>query len=423
MRHKLFLALCLVLVLTLTSSVAAASPSHTGGASEAARPLVSHSVHLAGVAPVDHYVRIYMQGPNDSGPVYRGAPAMNSDWSWSWDGTLEGNGEWMVNIDAKSAAGVWLYRLDQFTLTTSATSNVATLSYQEGANGYTGTTDCYISDWEDGDEQCAFGSLEPTMLRLRKVDRKLTLLRFNLEALPAGAQIQHAFVALYAHINTNPSGPTLFAYQMLVPWSEAEATWLSPQPGYAWAEGGALGADTDHRAEYLDKLCRPVDDPINDTCGVIIPGWHQLDVTRRRPGLGQRGAQLWCVTAQLGPLLGQFGRVQLFLIRVPHRCAATATDHLLHRRAGHAHSHADRNADPHRHANDDAHQYADQHAHAHQHAHTDLHHNTNRHPNRYAHSHNDGHRDEYAHAVCHFDPVDHADAVDYADAVHHPDSV
>jgi len=288
-RQALILIMCALVIIGIPSSVMAAYPPEPAGVfpnetvpgllTPGNAPLREHPVHLTGVAPVDYYVRIYMQGPNDRDLVYRGAPSMNHDFSWSFDTTLVGEGIWKVNVDAKSATGVWLGHLDQFTLTTSATSEIVTIGMQEGADDYTGTTDCYISDWEDGDENKAFGTLDSRTLRLRKVDRKSILIRFDTTAIPQGVQVQHAFLAIYAFFNTNPSGPLIYAYQLLRPWDEATATWFSPRPGETWVEPGAMGPGTDRVEAYLDKICRPVDDPVNDTCGVIIPGWHQFDIT------------------------------------------------------------------------------------------------------------------------------------------------
>jgi len=271
-RFVIAIAVLLSLIISMGSLHATAPVNLSVG------PQKAHPVHLCGIAPVDYFVRVYMQGPNDAGFVFRGAPSMRQDFSWCMDTTLEGEGTWNVRIGAVSPTGEWLGYLDQFTLTTSATSSIATVQLQQGTDGYEGTTDCYMSDWEEGDTTKAFGALEPSTLRLRKVDRKSALLRFELEGIPANAHIQYAFLGIYAFFNSNPSGPTYFAYQMSRHWEEEQATWLSPRTGETWAEPGATGEGTDRQTDYLDKVCRPVTDP-GDSCGVIIPGWHQFDVT------------------------------------------------------------------------------------------------------------------------------------------------
>jgi hypothetical protein len=255
---------------TLTTTSAPANPS--------AELQKGHPVHLCGLVPEGYRVKVLMQGPGDDGYIYHATPSINPDSSWCLDTTLAREGNWNVRISAYSETGEWVGYLDQFTLTASATSSIATVQLQQGTDGYEGTTDCYISDWAEGDTTKNFGVLEPSTLRLRKVDRKSALLRFELDGVPSNVHIQHAFLGIYAFFNSNPSGPTYFAYQMLRPWSEDQATWRSPRAGETWAEPGAMGEGIDRKADYLDKVCRPVTSP-EDTCGVIIPGWHQFDIT------------------------------------------------------------------------------------------------------------------------------------------------
>ncbi|NLF14378.1 MAG: DNRLRE domain-containing protein [Anaerolineaceae bacterium] len=287
MRIMRLVWICLMVLIALSGSVLAATPrsGSAHGSVDAARvpagraiPGGAHSVHLAGVAPMDYFVRVYVQQPGQEQTTFYGAPSMGRTFDWSLDVVLQGEGDWGIRVGAKDAAGAWLYFLDSFTLTTSATTEIKTLVLQQGADGYAGTTDCYISDWVVGDTDNAYGVLDPGVLRLRKVDRKEVLLRFELEGLPANAHIHHAFVAMYAFLNTNPSGPTYFAYQLLRPWAEDQATWNSPRAGETWAEPGAMNVTYDRKAEHTDKLCRPPAEP-GDTCGEIIPGWHQLDIT------------------------------------------------------------------------------------------------------------------------------------------------
>jgi hypothetical protein len=244
------------------SLLATAVPAPNGGL------LRVHPVHLSGVAPADTYARIYVQGPRDADFVFRGAPSMNYDFSWSFDTTLVGEGSWRIGVGLKSASGAWLGYIDRFTLVTTATSEIVTVGMQEGTNGYSGTTDCYISDWEDGDETTAFGAFEPRALRLRKVDRKSILIRFDTPDVPANVDVQHAFVALYAFFNTNPSAPTIQTYQLLRSWEEDAATWLSPLPGQQWGEGGAQQGGVDRASS-----------PMFSHQGDIVPGWTLFDVT------------------------------------------------------------------------------------------------------------------------------------------------
>jgi len=270
MRHLRFIMLTLLVLLCVNGALLAQAPTAdlTQSGVSVSPSASLHPVRFSGMAPRDTYVRLYIQGPTDTNVVFRGAPAMNYDFSWSWDDVLVGDGVWKINVDIKSATGVWLGHLEQFTLTTTPGTQIATLDLQQGVGGYNGTTDCYISDWMDGDEYKAFGTLEPGTLRLRKVDRKAILIKFALGRLPANSGVQHASMGLYAFFNTNPSGPTIMTYRLKRAWNESTATWLSPRAGQLWAEPEAMGAGIDRQAN-----------PFFTHKGDIVPGWTIFDVS------------------------------------------------------------------------------------------------------------------------------------------------
>jgi|GEM_PF-2630555 len=117
-----------------------------------------------------------------------------------------------------------------------------TLTLQQGVNSYFGTSDTYI----DGQYRNRVpGSEDPNVLRLRRGSYHI-LLQFDLSPLPEGAEVLTATLSLYAYSGSG-RGP-VEVYQVLRPWVDTEATWLSPRAGELWDGGGCAGAGTDRTA-------------------------------------------------------------------------------------------------------------------------------------------------------------------------------
>ena len=129
-----------------------------------------------------------------------------------------------------------------------------TLILQEGANGYIGTEDTWLSAWPN-EETVPHGSDETLRFRLNRqtsvTTHKVPLLRFDLAVVPRGAIIGDAQLELY--LSKPPSNDVRAAiYGMLRPWGEATATWVEPEPSQSWTVQGAQGAGSDHMTEAAD---------------------------------------------------------------------------------------------------------------------------------------------------------------------------
>lgn len=95
-----------------------------------------------------------------------------------------------------------------------------------------------------------------------------SLLTFDLAPLPANVSIIDATLRLYVAGRTAPGPVTLEAVQLLRPWSENYATWQQASANHPWAQAGASGAGSDHRATVEDA---------QEVAG--SGGWVELDLT------------------------------------------------------------------------------------------------------------------------------------------------
>ncbi len=104
---------------------------------------------------------------------------------------------------------------------------------------------------------------DPNLI-VRGKDIRTALLAFDLTGLPAGSEVVSAQLKLYA---TNGKGiVTIGAYNLLRPWSEANATWWEADVGVKWDQAGANGAG--------DREATPTDTQV-----VNGSGWVTFDVT------------------------------------------------------------------------------------------------------------------------------------------------
>jgi hypothetical protein len=104
------------------------------------------------------------------------------------------------------------------------------------------TQDTYLDAWEPAQNR---GHVR--VLKLREGVHSI-LLGFDLTLLPPGAEVLTATLSLYAYHADKGYAIGAEVYQVLRPWQEAEASWLSPQAGETWDGAGCTGAGTDRAA-------------------------------------------------------------------------------------------------------------------------------------------------------------------------------
>jgi len=135
--------------------------------------------------------------------------------------------------------------------------------FQQGYLDYTGTTDTHISQWEPNNN---YGN--NVTLAIRQGNIRSALLRFDLSALPAGANVIQAKLGLYALSQSNPGGTTITAYQVLRPWAEGQATWFLATSATPWGSAGCNQVGTDRAGTASGAVL------VN-----TINAWHELDIT------------------------------------------------------------------------------------------------------------------------------------------------
>ncbi len=145
-------------------------------------------------------------------------------------------------------------------------TQVYTLTLKAGVDDYEGSKDTFISAWPLEGSMGPFGDLGWVSVRTKGI--MVGLLYFDIPPLPEGARLEKAVLRLNRIFQSNPNPMRLYAYRMLVPWREEEATWHYREAGEPWAgEGGKAGED------YFPLPVDGVD------VGMEVP-WVELDVTK-----------------------------------------------------------------------------------------------------------------------------------------------
>lgn len=195
----------------------------------------------------------------------------------------------------------------------------ATITFQDGLNGYAGTRDTYVSGFLAGSHEENYGNGELTALGIPDgtTYRMSALIRFEdmfgsgANQIPAaGMTIQSATMELYARRVYKVSWYWMGAKLMLTPWVEGSSVG-TPEEGASCGEARRYRADGDYAgnpqdAWGTDGLPRPGADPMGPQAGVdyvdtfgpastipVDPGWMQFDVTAELQSWYDGSADNW----------------------------------------------------------------------------------------------------------------------------------
>ncbi len=125
-----------------------------------------------------------------------------------------------------------------------------TVVFRQGENGYDGSRDTYISRWAP-EENYGPGQF----LSIRGPDTFSALLYFDLSPLPEHAHVLTATLGLYALTRSNEVVVMpVSAYEMLRPWDEMAATWITATTGVPWSVPGANGVGVDRSGTKADSV-------------------------------------------------------------------------------------------------------------------------------------------------------------------------
>ncbi len=137
------------------------------------------------------------------------------------------------------------------------------LVLQQGANGYAGAQDTYLTSWYPTTPQ---HNTNP--IAVRSDGAMVPLLRFDLSAVPSYAAVTSARLEVYMESRSGASTLTLSAYQVLRPWIVNEATWRQASNSEGWAVFGCNGIGSDRSGTATGA-----------TEVSTIGAWHALDIT------------------------------------------------------------------------------------------------------------------------------------------------
>jgi len=146
------------------------------------------------------------------------------------------------------------------TVTLTPAGGPTTVTFQQGAGGYSGTNATYFD--------AASGYNNTTYLRAGYGAVIRSLLRFDVSSVPAGATVQQARLGLYWASSNNGNSLTVTARQVLAAWVDTEANKTYRQSGVAWTVVG-LGEGSDYATTALGAQT------LSGTAGQ----WVWLDVT------------------------------------------------------------------------------------------------------------------------------------------------
>jgi hypothetical protein len=132
------------------------------------------------------------------------------------------------------------------------TSGTIAVAFQQGVNGYTGTTDVSIStqyaQYTGGNGTTTFDGTDMGVYQTKGKGSYITesLIRFSSLGIPTNAMVVSATLTL--NVYTWTANPTIRGYYLLAPWNGTPGSslgWLHRGTGQDWATPGALGQGTD----------------------------------------------------------------------------------------------------------------------------------------------------------------------------------
>ena len=158
---------------------------------------------------------------------------------------------------------------DEYDVTLDALST--TVSFQDGVNSYTGTTDTYLAQAASRSNRGAETTCKADGDDGGGVDMSC-LIRFSLTGIPKTATVTAATITLHA---VDGSSNTYNVYMLKRAWNEAEATWQQATSAMPWAAAGAL--DTTDRGAVVGTVTgsgsRVI--PLNAAGRAMVESWIQ----------------------------------------------------------------------------------------------------------------------------------------------------
>lgn len=156
---------------------------------------------------------------------------------------------------------------------TSAQPNLRVAAFQQGWNGYSGGHDNQMGVPGSGSENSPSGSSTYDT----STPAGQSIIGFSNLELPPDAVITHADLRLAGNYSAYalPTRPWIYVYQLVAQgWNDAQATWFKKNASETWSLPGALGANADIDACWLDEHAEFV-----FSSQGAVPTIHVFDVT------------------------------------------------------------------------------------------------------------------------------------------------
>ena len=170
-----------------------------------------------------------------------------------------------------SAAGTYYLRLvatyagvsDQSytTITVNPVAQPASVSLQDGTNGYSGMNDTYITDVK-GDDVDNYSTSTTLNVAGRQRNEQDALLLWNLSSVSSGT-ITSASITVDVTTSSSSSTATYNLYALATPWNESQVTFDQASNGTSWEVAGAErvpGLQLDRLGNAGSDRVRIVDD-------------------------------------------------------------------------------------------------------------------------------------------------------------------
>jgi hypothetical protein len=246
------------------------------GAVESARRL-----QLTGLSRDNAPITVQVKGPNDAAFVNNGTTTADAFGSWVYTTTsLSQDGQYQIRALSGSL-------VSENSVTYSFVAGQKPLALgtlRVGYQNYTGSDDTFISAGQPNQVHS-----EGITLSVRTQDVANPLAKFDLSGLPANARIVMAKLGLYS-LDADPcTNMVASSYQLLRPWDDSSATWITATQNITWNVPGANHTLTDRlgQATYTETVRAPytwytwdvtsmvqnwVADPATNH-GVIVKAW------------------------------------------------------------------------------------------------------------------------------------------------------
>ena len=158
---------------------------------------------------------------------------------------------------------------------------MATVTLQEGVNGYSGAPDTYVSEWYPSN---IYGGSD--LIKVRSPNTFNGLLRFDLSNLPPqvlAAGVRDATLSVHVLSSGNGNPSFIQAYRLNRSWVEGQATWLQP-----WSLPGANAVPNDREGSPVDgRLFQGAGQRLGLDVTDAVSGWLANPTSNR--GLLLRG--------------------------------------------------------------------------------------------------------------------------------------